>query len=286
MQIEHQGVVKLARFAQLRNHLANAQVHTLDHGGVDLHAGRLPGFVLLVPVAHRRRHALCRVDQSQTGSLVPSGLANGLIAAVVTAFLPGDVSRQSVHGPMGRGVGHVHQKWFARLTGGMFAHKTAGVMGYGVGVIVGGRLVFRIVKGRYHDIVTHQRRWIEKAARTVDGAVVTVEPAPERPVVFGPFCPGGTSHMPLAHRAGVVASRLGHLAQGAAGGVQFTRVAGLAQILHHMAHACLMRIQTGQEAGAGGAAAGGVVELTEAQTTRGQFIEVGSTDFPAVAADI
>ncbi len=41
-----------------------------------------------------------------------------------------------------------------------------------------------------------------------------------------------------------------------------------------------------EDGGAGGPAAGGVVELCEAQTAGGEFVEMGSGDLPAVTAKV
>ena len=53
-----------------------------------------------------------------------------------------------------------------------------------------------------------------------------------------------------------------------------------------MAHAGVMRIEAGEQCGARGAAAGGIVELGEAHAGSGQFVDVGGWDFAAVAGKV
>jgi hypothetical protein len=57
-------------------------------------------------------------------------------------------------------------------------------------------------------------------------------------------------------------------------------------IVHHVADAGLMRIEAGEERRPGGAAAGGVVELGEAEAVFGEAVEGGGGDFTPVGADI
>src|SRR6476660_9367041 len=53
-----------------------------------------------------------------------------------------------------------------------------------------------------------------------------------------------------------------------------------------VAHAGVMRIEAGEQCGARWAAAGGVVELGEAQAGSGKFVDVGGWDFAAVAGEV
>src|SRR5262245_55964044 len=83
--------------------------------------------------------------------------------------------------------------------------------------------------------------------------------------------PGGSAvlqaQVPLAGHAGGIARVAQHFAQGEASLAQPARVAlrSLANVGIQVTHAGVMRIEAGKQRGARGAAAGGVVELREAQ---------------------
>jgi len=53
-----------------------------------------------------------------------------------------------------------------------------------------------------------------------------------------------------------------------------------------VADTSLMCIETSEEGGAGGAATGGVVELSEAEAVGGEGVEIGGLDLAAVATDV
>ena len=61
--------------------------------------------------------------------------------------------------------------------------------------------------------------------------------------------------------------------------VELAAVAGDSAVLHHVADARLLGIESGEQAGAGGAAAGGGVELGHSQASRGHAVQVGGGDF-------
>lgn len=61
---------------------------------------------------------------------------------------------------------------------------------------------------------------------------------------------------------------------------------GQAVALHHVADAGLVRIDTGEDRGAGGAATRIRVELAEVRTLGGEAIQVGRVDFGTVATEV
>ncbi|MBA7647856.1 hypothetical protein ES703_55635 [subsurface metagenome] len=61
---------------------------------------------------------------------------------------------------------------------------------------------------------------------------------------------------------------------------------GAVGLADHAPHAGLMRIQPGQQRGAGRAAAGGVVESGETDSPGGQPVEVGRVDLSPIAAQV
>ena len=57
-------------------------------------------------------------------------------------------------------------------------------------------------------------------------------------------------------------------------------------IVHHVADAGLVRIQSGQQRRARRATAAHVVKLREAQSARGEFVEIRRGDFRAVTTEV
>ena len=92
--------------------------------------------------------------------------------------------------------------------------------------------------------------------------------------------------MPLAGHRGPVAGRPQHLGDGDAAVIEIAPVSVLAPVLGHVADARLVRVQAGQQRGAGGAAAARVVELREPQPAGRKLVEVGRGNFAPVAADV
>lgn len=78
--------------------------------------------------------------------------------------------------------------------------------------------------------------------------------------------------VPLADHHGVIAGGGEGLGDGGTAGEAFA--------------AGLVAVEAGEQGNAGGVALGGVVELGEAQSVPGEFIEVGGVDFGSVAAEI
>src|SRR5262249_42708506 len=140
--------------------------------------------------------------------------------------------------------------------------------------------------GGDHRVVAHQRRRVVKTAGADDGAVIAVEAALQRPVVLGAARLVVPGDVPLADRVGAIPGRLKGFGDGNAIAVQVAAVTVETLVLHHVADAGLVWIKAGEQTGAGRAAAGGVVELREAQAAGGEGVEVGRRDLAAVAAEV
>ena len=65
-----------------------------------------------------------------------------------------------------------------------------------------------------------------------------------------------------------------------------SQVAWRAIVFRHVADARLVRIQTGEQGGAGRATAARVIELGEAQAAGGEFVKIGRGDFTAITAEV
>ena len=187
---------------------------------------------------------------------------------------------------MGTRVSDIHEEGLAGLALDVIVNESDGVIADRVGVVIGLRLILGVGKGRDHRVVSSQRAGIKEAASPSDRAVVAIETALERPVVFRPLRLRRLGHVPLADGVGCVPGRLEHFGDGDASSVQFTAIAVMPAIGHHPADTRLMRIQPGQQTGSSGAAAGGIVELTEPQAAIGESVELGSTNLSAIGADI
>jgi hypothetical protein len=92
--------------------------------------------------------------------------------------------------------------------------------------------------------------------------------------------------VPLAGHEGAVAGAAQRLGEGDAIVAEIALVLAAAEVADHLAHARLVRMEAGQQRGAGRAAARAVVELAETDAARGERVEVRGADLGAVAADV
>ena len=120
----------------------------------------------------------------------------------------------------------------------------------------------------------------------MDRAVEAVEAALERPVVFGAFRSDVAGDVPFARDVGGIARGLERFGDGDAVAIQIAAVAVVAVVVHHPADTGLMGVKSGEQAGAGGAAAGGVVELGEADPVLRKIVEIRGFNLAAVTADV
>ena len=277
----------LAVFLERPHHAADALVHAVDHGGINFHAACLPRFVLhLCPVAFRGRKLRILGDQSHLPHAQQTRLPHGLVACVILALVFGRIFWQRVHGPMCGGVGHVEEEGLVLLRAGILINETHRVVADRIRIIILLRLVLRIGKRRDHRIITRQRPRIIKAARSSDRAVEAVKAALQRPVELRAFGHCMLRDVPFAHRISPVTRRFQHLCDGHAALVQIPPIPLLPTILHHVPNPRLMRIQPRQQRRPRGAAAPGIVELTEPYTALRQPVKIRRLNLPAVAPEI
>ena len=92
--------------------------------------------------------------------------------------------------------------------------------------------------------------------------------------------------VPLARGIGPVAGRLERLGEGDTPRAQVAAIGLEAQIVHHVSNPRLVRMETGEERGPRGAAAGRIVELGETQPAGRQLVEVGRGDLAAKAPEV
>ena len=98
--------------------------------------------------------------------------------------------------------------------------------------------------------------------------------------------PRAGADVPLAGHEGGVTGGPENLGEGGGAAVQLSFVSGERPGLHHVADARLVRVEAGEQGGAGGAAAGGVVEAGETEAVFREGVEVRGLDLAAVAADV
>lgn len=279
---EHdKGVVGLPRALNFGEYASDALVHAVDLGRIDGHA-EVP--FLLVGLGKRVPGGDVGIAGGDAGGAIKEAHGELAFMALAAEDVPTlhvfsavlfDVFGQGVEGPVGRGIGEVEEIGIG--LGGGFADHADGVIGEGVGHVkvgvIGG--VGFGVKGHFAAAAQ-----FEVAGGAGDEAEVAVEAA-----VGGPVG-AGLADVPFAgHECGVAGGFEG-FGEGDRLVVEIALVGGEAAVLDHVADAGLVGVAAGEQGGAGGAAAGAVVELGEADAAIGEFLEVGGGDFAAVGADV
>ena len=298
-QEQDQRVVETAGLLQRRDDLAYAPIHAVDLGGIDLHRALEPGPFLagnVLPGEHARVALGDRpvgLDQPEFDQPPAPFGADRVPAGGVTAPVAGDVLRQRVQRPVGRGVGHVEEERIvASFALRVVTHEARRVLGDCVRVVVDGGL--GVVRRReFHGFVVFgEGDRVVEAAGAMNRAVETVEAALPRPVVSrGEFVVAApvahvTSDVPLPRHVGAVAGLAECLGDRHRVGGEVAAVSRQPVVAHHVADAGLVRVEAGQQGRAGRAAACRVVEVAETQAVRGQQVEVGRVDLAAVAAQV
>ena len=92
--------------------------------------------------------------------------------------------------------------------------------------------------------------------------------------------------MPLARHQRAIATGAQHFGNGDTIIAQVALIGARATVLHHVADAGLVGVETGQQRGAGGAAARAIVHLRAADAVTLHVIEIGRLNFGAIAADV
>ena len=288
LEEEDEGVIELIVVCERLDDAANALVHVVDHGGVNFHAGGFPFLEFdLVPIADGAGNGPVGIDEAELFHLLEAGFVNGRVAVVVLPFILRDVLGESVHGPVGGGVGDVVEEGFFGVLFEMGFEVFDGVVGDGVGVIPGSfGLVFGVVFGRDLGVVAGEGVGVEEGAGAVDGAEEFIEAALEGPVVLFVVGHHFRGDVPFSGHVGAVSGWLEGLGDGEAFLVEVALVLGDSVVAGHVANAGLVRVESGEEGGAGGAAAAGIVELGEAHAVGSEGVEIGGFDFASVAADV
>ena len=287
LQEEDEGVVELAMFFQFGDEAADALVHGVNHRGVNFHAAGFPSFVGdFVPVTDSGGGGPLGFDQTEGAGFGEAGFANGVVALVVAAAVAGDVGFECVHGPVGGGVGDVQEEGFGGVVALVFGDEPDGVVADGVGVVELGGTVFGVVERADGRVVAGQGAGVEETAGAGDGAVVAVETALQGPVVFGTVGFDVAGDVPFAEGVGAITGGFEGFGEGDAVAVEVAAVAGESFVFHHVSDAGLVGVEARKQGGAGGTAAGGVVELGEAEAAGGEGVEGGGADFATVAAEV
>lgn len=132
-----------------------------------------------------------------------------------------------------------------------------------------------------------ERDGVPLASGRNQGSVKSIKSALEGPVVFRALGVEVDAQVPLARHPGVVAGRLEVFGDGGCFESEFPFVSFEPVILaRHVADTGTMGVESGQHAGAGGAATSGVVELAETHPVSRELIDVRGLDFAPVAAEV
>ncbi len=161
-----------------------------------------------------------------------------------------------------------------------------GVVRQSVGVVVGLGLVFGIVDRGDVLVLPAEGRGVVEAAGAGDGPVELVEAPLDGPVRLVAARGDLRGDVPLAAHVGAVAGDAEDFGEGDRFAVERAAVAVVSAVVGHVADARLVGVEPREEGGAGRAAAGGVVELAEADAAGGEGVGGGGLDLAAVAADV
>ena len=298
------GVFELAAFAEVGDEAAEVLVNAVDHRGVGghdrIHAvlvlGReaFPGrdFAALgaepVGGSGARAEGGGGRDQAEFLLALQRARAEDIPALLEAAAVFGEVFRHGLHGEVRGVVGEIEKERGVGFAGRVIAEVGDGLGGERVGGVVA------LTVRRNLFVAAMEIVRAKKIRGAFEETVETVEAALE-----GPSGRVAIADVPLAGHVGAVAGRAEHLGQRghrrahpaavgdghfhAFGELRGTRAGALEG---HVTEAGLMRMESGDERGATGAAAGVVVELGEAHAVGRQAVEDGSFDGPTVAAEV
>ena len=192
----------------------------------------------------------------------------------VLPFILRDVFRTGVQRPVRRGEREVEE--IGTSAAAELVNLTDSMIGEGIGHVEAFALFVWLIVQCQH---TSGFR-MEVIGRAADQAEVALETAVGGPVraVF--------SDMPLPGHSGAIAALANGLGNGDAMVVQIALIGERAAVVHHVPDAGLMAIESGQQSGAGGAAACCVVEACQAQAARRQFVQIRSRYLRSEGPDI
>lgn len=277
---EDEGIIEAAGLLEGVEDAADALVHGIDHGGVNGHP-EVPFLAFFlgqgIPggdfgVAGGEGPAF--VDEAGGGEPFVAFGAELVPSFHVLAAILLDVLGEGMEGPVGGGVGEIEGEGFV-FRG--FADHAGGVIGEGVGHVEAlfWRRIWLVIEGHFAPGIE-----AEEVGGAGDEAEVLVEAAVEGPM--GPIL----ADVPFAGHHDGIAGGFKGFGHGLAVLVEVALIGGDTAVVHHVADAGLVGVEAGEEGGAGGAAAGGIIELGEADAALGEAVEVGSRDFAAIAADV
>ncbi len=281
---EDEGVFENAPLFEAGDEIADGLVHAVDNGGVGGH--EVVEAVLLfgrdvgpgLDVFGARGFGPSGIDDSQLLLFGIATVADGTPADFVLATELGDFFCGSLEGEVGGVVAEVEVEGF------LFGESVVDELQSEGGPEVGGVPALRQTRVIVFDFLTVEEelgfirfREVEAACRCVQAAVKAATPRRDAEVL---------ADMPFAGHGGEVTGGFEDFCDGDAGVIETARITGGALVLGHVADSGLMGVKAGEEGGASGATAGGIVELGEAKTASGEGVEVGGGDFGAVTAEI
>ena len=118
-QEKHHRVLKLTRLLQCGKDVADALIHPVHLGCIDLHAAGFPGFVFrmlpswLLWIALALVHRICQ--QPGFAQALHSSFTQHIPAFVVASMVFGNVLFSRLQRPVRRGVGDIHEEGLIRL---------------------------------------------------------------------------------------------------------------------------------------------------------------------------
>ena len=267
---------------------ADAFVHDFDHGCIRCHVvcpllllfGRqvFPGRTLAAKflVEYRQFHLFGH--QSQLLLLLEALTAEHVIPHLVPVQAFFHRFLRSLQRQMRSIVGHVEEHGTAGIVP---VYKADGRVGNGpcIIIVVGdGMDAFQVVVQRFRLVI---------AAAAMQAAIIAVEAPLHGIAAVGRFITAGSGHMPFPAHIGAVSVFSHDFGNGRISLVYLPAIPRTMLVhLGHPSHAHLVLVSSGQQGSPAGATASCILELAEADTFRGQFVQVGGLYFAAIAADV
>ena len=224
-------------------------------------------------------------DQADLLLAFVAGLAHGVPASLVFAFVAGDVRVFGLQGRMDCRVRQIHEERLARMRSAHFSHHLYGTVGEVVGEVVAVGVLIHVQEA----VAFYEAVGMVEVGEAAEDAVELIEPSLQRPrvAVARRVLVGLFAEMPFAEHESGVAVVSQDLGEGGAVVREFQSVAGEAGVaVRHMPYSGIVRVEAGQQRSSGGRAHRVHMEVGVLQAGCCQSVEMGRCDLAAVAAEV
>ena len=228
-----------------------------------------------------------RIGRDETDFLLAfvALLAQSVPSCFVFAFVAGDVGGFGLQGRMDGWMRQIHEERLARMRSADFSHHFYGSVGEVVGEVVAVGVFVHVQEA----VAFYEAVGMVEVGEAAENAVELIEPALKRPRVAVAcwMLVGFFAEMPFAEHEGGIAVVSQDFGEGGAVVGEFQGVAGEAGVaVRHMPHARIVRVQAGEQRGAGGRAHRVHMKVRVSQAAGCHLIYVRRGDLAAVAAEV